>query len=324
MLKIATDSAQKPMLPADFTERFHQLCPSALLPAALQSFEDAKLTSFRLNTLRDSEAVLQKLRDAGLEFEAVDWAHKNSVQAFQLSSQMREKLTHSSAAEQGDIYIQSLSSMLAPIILQPESKDWVLDLAAAPGGKTILMAEMMENQGQISAVEPVRNRFFRLKANVERLGISNTRFYMKDGRAVGRLKPDSFDKVMLDAPCSSESRFRSNDEKSYQHWNLKKVAESAKKQKRLILSGFDALKPGGMMVYCTCSFSPEENELIVNHLLKKREQARMKPIPVEIDTMTPGLTEWQNKALHPDCALSRRIWPDIQMDGFFLALIEKI
>lgn len=311
------------MLPADFIDRFHQLCSPALLEQGLQSFEQAKYISFRLNTLRDTDAVQQQLVNDGLDFEPVDWAQSNGVHAYQIKPELREQLTHSTAAKNGDIYIQSLSSMLAPMILKPSTDDWVLDLAAAPGGKTILMAEMMSNKGLISAVEPVKNRFFRLKANVERLGITNTRFYMKDGRAVGSLKPDSFDKVMLDAPCSSESRFRVDDEKTFSHWNLRKVAESAKKQKRLILSGFDALKPGGVMVYCTCSFSPEENELIVSHLLKKRDNARLKPIPIERDNMSPGLTEWHNKALHPDCVLSRRVWPTDSMDGFYLALIEK-
>ena len=102
-----------------------------------------------------------------------------------------------------------------------------------------------------------------------------------------------------------------------------KVSECAKKQKRLILSAFDALKPGGVLMYCTCSFAPEENELIVDHLLKKRDGVHLLPIAIDLPNLAPGLGAWKNKTLHADCALTRRVWPTEAMDGFYLALIGK-
>jgi len=270
----------------------------------------------------EEQPALSQIAALNIETNPVNWAHEAKVAAYLCSFEQRQTLTHSALASEGQVYIQGLSSMLAAILLQPSSDDWVLDLAAAPGGKTILLAELMNNRGKISAVEPVKSRFFRLNANLERTGVTNTKTYMKDGRAVGKLKPECFDKVLLDAPCSSESRFRTNDASSSQHWNLRKVAECAKKQKRLILSGFDALKPGGKMLYSTCSYSPEENELVVSHLLKKRQNAELLPIKLDIANSTAGLSQWRGKGL-ANCEHSKRIWPTSEMDGFYLALLTK-
>ena len=311
------------MLPTEFVERLQALCPSHLLGAVTHSFDAAKWVAFRLNRLKvPSEPTLAALKDLGITPTSVNWAQQAGIEAFMCPPEQRQLLTHSRAASEGDIYIQGLSSMLAGKCLLPASTDWVLDLAAAPGGKTILMAEQMGNQGKISAVEAVKGRFFRLNANLNRTGVSNTTTYLKDGRAVGSLKPASFDKVLLDAPCSSEARFRSADDSTTQHWSLRKVNECAKKQKRLILSGFDALKPNGTMLYCTCSFSPEENELIVDHLLQKRPGAQLLPLELKLDNAYPGVAAWKGKNLE-HCAATQRIWPNQEMDGFFLALITK-
>lgn len=313
------------MLPEEFQQRFEALCPDHLLDAAQASFEQPKAPSFRVNQLQaEPAAVVDALTEEGVPVREVAWAGQAGVAAYQCPPALRDSLTHSRAAEAGDIYIQSLSSMLAPILLDPQPDEWVLDLAAAPGGKTILLAEMMANQGAISAVEPVKSRFFRLKANLDRCGVDNTRVYMKDGRAVGKLKPDSFDRVLLDAPCSSESRLRADDPDSYAHWSLRKVAECARKQRRLAISAFDALKPGGVMCYCTCSYAPEENEAVVAHLLNKREQAEVLEIDPPIANVSAGVTEWQGKTFVEDCDKTLRVWPTREMDGFYLALLKKV
>lgn len=313
------------MLPAEFLSRFASTCPPDLLNDALASFAAKEAVAFRINRLGApaAEGVLAELATHGIEPQPVDWAQAAGIWAYTCPQEQREALTYTPAAGNGTIYIQSLSSMLAPLLLAPQREEWVLDLAAAPGGKTILLAEMMNNGGKISAVEPVSARYHRLKANLARMGVGNTQTYLKDGRVVGSLKPDCFDRVMLDAPCSSESRFKTWDAASHEHWSPAKVSECAKKQKRLILSAFDALKPGGVLMYCTCSFAPEENELIVDHLLKKREGVRLLPIALALPNLRPGLTAWKGKPLAAACAETRRVWPTGEMDGFYLALIGK-
>ena len=232
--------------------------------------------------------------------------------------------TSTDAANKGLVYIQNPSSYFAVRVLDPQANEEILDLAAAPGGKTIAIAAAMGNTGRLAAVEPVKGRFHRLRANVERCGVTNVDFYQRDGRGVGRAVPDRFDRVLLDAPCSSEARMRWGDASSYVHWSLRKIKETQRKQKSLLRSAYAALKPGGDLVYCTCSFAPEENELVVQHLLR-RTDATLADISHDLDPdhTRGGLSSWRGKALLPELANTLRIMPHGVWDGFFIAHIQK-
>ena len=235
----------------------------------------------------------------------------------------RALITHSSAAERGGIYIQNPSSYFAVECLDVAPEMEVLDLAAAPGGKTIAIAALMANTGRLAAVEPVASRFHRLRANVARCGVSNVDFYQRDGRTVGRVVPEAFDRVILDAPCSSEARMRWYDRTTYQHWQLRKIKETQRKQKGLIMSAFQALKPGGVMVYCTCSFAPEENESVVAHLLR-RTSAELLEIELPLPpSAQPGVTEWRDRKIKGALEKTVRIRPNEVWDGFFVAKLRK-
>lgn len=307
-------------LPAAFADRLTRILPADRLDGVLASFAAVKDVAFRINTLKaQPDAVLAGLRAAGLEPRPVAW----SPLAWVVDAAAKRALTETPAFYQGEIYIQNLASQLAPLALAPQPGEMVLDLAAAPGGKTCQMAALMDNQGWLSAVEPVRDRYFRLKHNLDQQGVSIAHCYQKDGRAVGALTPERFDRVLLDAPCSSEARFDLNDPDSMAHWSPGKVREVAHKQKRLLLSAIHALKPGGVLVYSTCSFAPEENECIVHAALHKLGDA-VEVTPVEIPVLhQPGLTEWDGKTLNPQLAHSVRVLPDSLVDGFYLARLVK-
>jgi 16S rRNA (cytosine1407-C5)-methyltransferase len=236
----------------------------------------------------------------------------------------RRRLTESSPVREGRIYVQDLASMMAAPVLGPQPGETILDLAAAPGGKTLHMAALMQNQGTISAVESVRTRFFKLKTNLRTGGATMVRAYLMDGRTVGRKTPERFDRVLLDAPCSGEARFDQREPKTWRYWSLKKIRESARKQGGLIRSGLRALKPGGTLLYCTCSFAPEENERVIHQLLvEKGDAVQILPLQLPLAGTQPGLTEWQNQSWHPRLSNAVRILPTAEMDGLFLALIRK-
>lgn len=240
-----------------------------------------------------------------------------------LKHEERTVITHSSSAENGAIYIQNPSSYFAVECLDVKPDMEVLDLAAAPGGKTIAIAALMANTGRLAAVEPVPRRFHRLRANVARCGVTNVNFYQRDGRSVGRVVPEGFDRVILDAPCSSEARMRWTDPTTYQHWQLRKIKETQRKQKGLIMSAFQALKPGGVMVYCTCSFAPEENESVVAHLLKRTSAELLDidlPLPASAQN---GVTEWRDRKIKGGLEKTVRIRPDEVWNGFFIAKLRK-
>lgn len=309
-------------VPNDLMARLEVLLPEANL-STLKSTSDDRQISFRLTTLKANpdETLAQLQRDgfAPQPIECID-------HAWRIEGHLRSELTHHPAAESGLIYIMNPSSMLAAQWLAPQPGEEVLDLAAAPGGKSIHLAELMQNQGRLACVEPIRNRFFRLKANLERCGVNIAQLYQADGRGIGRKVPARFDRVLLDAPCSSEARIRFDDPESWAHWSPRKIKETSKKQRRLLLSALTCVKPGGHVLYSTCSFAPEENEGVVDHAIK-RFDGQLEILPITLQQDIPhqnGLTQWQKNTYNPNCQNSIRILPDSIFDGFFLCLIKRI
>lgn len=318
------DAHRSTPLPQAFTDRLRAVLPAERFDAALASFEAAKPTSFRVNTLKAADAeVIAQLEAAGLTptaFAGVDHAYTVPVA-------QRRALTEQPAVADGRVYIQGIASMLAPLSLLPGAGASVLDLCAAPGGKTLMLAAMMENDGTLNAVEPGRTRFFKLRANLERGGATMVKTYHTDGRGVGRKTPGRFDKVLVDAPCAGEAMFTTRDPKSYADWSVKKVQRCARVQKSLLRSALAAVRPGGRVLYCTCSMSVEENEGVLSHTLKKLGDAAvveaLPGLPAGVEAM-PALTSWAGKSLDPSVAKAVRVLPTATHDAFFLALLRRV
>ena len=256
----------------------------------------------------------------GLKPKRVDWFED----AYVLPIEDREKVIKSSLYTEGKIYLQNLSSMFCALELELKEDEWLLDMASAPGGKSLLWSSLLKNRGKISAVEKDRNRFFMLKRNLKISGAKNIKTYQKDGRSIGKICPLYFDKVLLDAPCSSESKFDLGKENPIHYWNLRRVYRNSKLQKELIISAWESLKPGGVLVYATCTFSPEENEEVVDFLLKNRSDAKLIDVTLKLDNFKEGMTSFNEKEYDPSLKKCVRVLPKGAFDGFFLAKIEKI
>lgn len=311
-------------LPEAFVDRLGAVVPADRLDAALRSFGVEKPTSFRVNPLRaDNASVVDELRAAGLSPAAVD----GFEDAYTVPPAERRALTEQPAVADGRVYIQGLSSMLAPRALGARPGESVLDLCAAPGGKTLLLAAMMGNTGTLNAVEPGKTRFFKLRANLERGGATMVKTYATDGRSVGRKTPGRFDRVLVDAPCAGEAMFTLRAPSSYADWSEKKVRRCAGVQKALLRSALGAVLPGGVVLYCTCSLSVEENEGVVSHTLEKlggsvRVEA-LPELPGGIETM-PALTHWRDTAIEPGVGGAVRVLPTAVHDAFFLARLRRV
>ena len=298
--------------PEGFPERLAEIMGTADAQQTLASMAAVKQIGFWANELRGVVAPEG--------FQAI----KGLGSCFQLDASQRDAFMRRDDTMAGDLYPINPSSVAAVRCLAAQPEQEVLDLAAAPGGKTLQLAAMMANTGRIAAVEPVKNRFHRLRANLQRCGVTNTQFYQSDGRGIGRKVPERFDRVLLDAPCSSEARIRLDEPDSYQHWKPRKIKESARKQRALLRSAFHALKPGGWLLYCTCSFAPEENELVVANLLGQEPAAQLLPITLPVGVnYRPGLAAWRGSNLDASLSLSRRVLPDQLWDGFFVCLLMK-
>ena len=168
--------------------------------------------------------------------------------------------------ELGCFYLQEPSAMLPAFLLNPTSNDLVLDLCAAPGGKSMQASLLMENKGLIISNDIARNRAMAILENAERLGRGNLLITNNDFSSIYTRFNNTFDKIILDAPCSGSGMFR-KESKMLEDWSYQKVLKNAEIQKSLILMSYQMLKPGGTMVYSTCSFSYEEDEEVIEYLL---------------------------------------------------------
>ena len=314
-------SSESTPLPNEFIERLEQIIPPDLLPQVLESFSAPAATAFRVNSLKGSvDEVLRSLQTEGMRPTRLSWP----PDAFRVDPERREALLTSSAARDRLIYVQNPSSMVPPLILDPQPDEKVLDLTAAPGSKTLQLAAQMQGGGELAAVELSRGRFFKMKALLDAYGAPGVRTFLQNGERVWRYRPEYFDRILLDAPCSTEGRFHVSDPDSLSYWSRRKIKEMASKQRRLLFSAIHSLAPGGVLVYSTCTFAPEENEGMIDWALDRfGESIHIDAIDLPLQNAMPGLREWQGRAFDPEVSAAARILPDGLFEAFFVCRIVK-
>jgi len=217
--------------------------------------------------------------------------------------------------------IQAMTSVIPPRILKPSSKAIVADLAASPGIKTCLLAELMKNTGTILAIEKAKKRIPALKSNLARMGIHNTVILNGDARQFPKLAIQ-VDHILLDAPCTGTGlKLRKN--KRLERRVLNDVNRHSKIQREMLEESWKQLKLNGTLVYSTCSLEPEEGEGLINSFLTRHED-QVQILPLEFNMGIPGSkTKWIERC-ESQIKHTRRIFPDQGIDGFFIALMEKV
>ncbi|MDP8253726.1 MAG: RsmB/NOP family class I SAM-dependent RNA methyltransferase [Candidatus Kaelpia aquatica] len=309
-------------LPPKFVEKLSRLFAPSLFQRVARTFNIKRPHTFRVNTIKiDRLTLMSELKKKNIKVKNVSW-YKD---AFILLKPELNKFAKTDLYFNGKVYVQNLSSMLPPLILKPSSSDYVLDLTAAPGSKTTQMAAMMGNRGRILAFDKDPVRFEKLAANLRFQGVVNTELENEDAIGIWRDHFEEFDKILLDAPCSAEGRFNVSKAKTYRYWNQMRVKRMAKKQKSLIRTAFEALKPGGLLLYSTCTFSPEENESVVNYLIRKYPACcKIEPVNLGIKNILPALGSWNGVDFAKGIKNCIRVIPGELMEGFFIALLRKI
>lgn len=302
-----------------FLTRLQAIVPPDNWSSVEQSFYETKQISLRLNTLKCHD--IDSLR-AQLDCPLTPGPWLNTLVT---EAKYRDTLTYSQAFTDGLFYIQNLSSMLPALELNLSPGLEILDLCAAPGSKTSQLAMLINNNGHIAAVERSKPRFFKLKDNLARQGVNCVKAFCRDGKTVYRHCAEKFDRVLIDAPCSGEARFDLNNQHTLDNWSEKAIKKLAREQWQLLYSGFMSLKPGGTLIYSTCTTAPEENEGVMNKLIKKfGDQAQLQLLDNLPKNYQPGLTSWQGKTFNDDMTLTARILPTHQFDAFFIAKVKKI
>ena len=226
--------------------------------------------------------------------------------------------------EAGLYYIQEPSAMGAVPLLDPKPGERMLDLCAAPGGKTTQAAERLGLKGLLVSNEIHAGRAKILSGNVERMGFANTVVTNETSVRMAEAFPEFFDKILIDAPCSGEGMFR-KDEQARLEWSEGNVRLCAERQREILDSGAKLLRPGGRMVYSTCTFSPEENEQQIEAFLGRHPEFSVVRISREkcLQGLSPGRFEWTKKGCRA-VEDTFRIWPHLaEGEGHYLALLQK-
>ncbi len=271
--------------------------------------------SIRVNTLKISVAdFLALVSPYRWQLTPVPWC----AEGFWIERDDEDALPLGSTAEHlsGLFYIQEASSMLpvAALFADENQPLRLMDVAAAPGSKTTQIAARMGNQGAILANEFSASRVKVLHANISRCGISNVALTHFDGRVFGAAVPESFDAILLDAPCSGEGVVR-KDPDALKNWSVASNLEIAATQRELIDSAFHALRPGGTLIYSTCTLNRDENESVCLWLKEQYPQA-VEFLPLD------ALFEGAKAALTPEGFL--HVFPQIfDCEGFFVARLRK-
>lgn len=275
----------------------------------LEGYFQKRMVTFRVNTLKTSiEEVEKVLKNNNIEFEKVFW----SDVAYIVKNAREDTLKELEIYKNGEIYLQSLSSMLPPIVLEPKENTDILDMCAAPGGKTTELASLTNNNANITACELNKIRIEKLKYNIEKQGATSVYIMREDSRRINDFF--SFDNILLDAPCSGSGTLNVENVNLEKTFTNKLIEKSQKSQLELLNKAVKILKQGQEMVYSTCSILNKENEEIVSKILKNN---KVEIVPIKFK----GKEELPLLPTKIDGTIC--IMPTELYEGFFIAKLRK-
>lgn len=305
------------MLPQDFVNRMKGMLGEEY-EAFERSYEMPKYQSLRLNPLKTERDLF--LKQAPFRLEEVPWCENGFY--YESTDTPGKHPYH----EAGVYYIQEPSAMAPAEYLEVKPGERILDLCAAPGGKSTQIAAKMNGCGMLicNEIHPARAKI--LSENIERLGIKNAVVLNETPARLSELFEGYFDKILVDAPCSGEGMFRKNEE-ACSEWSLENVRICAERQNEILHCAASMLKPGGKIVYSTCTFAPDENEGSIYRFLSNHPEFHVCEVPFA-EGMAQGRLEWY----HPSAdetwkeklACTIRLWPQqLKGEGHYLAVLQK-
>lgn len=275
----------------------------------IEGYQTKRKTTLRINTIKSNiEEIKKELEKEKIEYETIKW----SKEALIIKNADEKTIQEMEIYKNGKIYLQSLSSMLPPIILEPKEGTDILDMAAAPGGKTTQIAALTNNKAHITACEKNKIRAERLKYNVDKQGATCVFIMPKDSRFIDDFF--SFDQILLDAPCSGSGTLDYNDANVEKYFTEQLIERSSKTQKTLLSKAIKLLKPGHEMVYSTCSILDCENEDVVSSVIKN---GNIEIVPINFEGMEK-LPILPTKISGTLCVKPTELY-----EGFFVAKIRK-
>lgn len=287
---------------------------------AIRLLSIGRTQSVRLNPLvADPAKTLLAMHELGWSGEAFAWAEN----CYSIDSGL-EALRDSRLAADGALLIQNAASWLPVLALDPRPGDDVLDVCAAPGGKTSHIAAITNNQAIITANDNSRARLMKLQAMTKRLVADIERFTLYDAMYLARkLDGQQFDRILIDAPCSGEGMMHFDRDKDFQSWSVAHIKRLQQLQKRVLVQAWQLLKPGGTLVYSTCTMAPEENEAVIDYGLRTLEGVNIMPLTIELPNRVPAVQAWNGKAYNPLIQSTLRLKPSKHIEAFYVCKFSK-
>lgn len=277
--------------------------------------------SLRLNPLAgDVNDTLSELRAIGWHGTPYDWA----PDCYSVDCPL-EVVRDSEAVASGQAFIQNAASWLPVLVLDPRPAESVLDICAAPGGKASHIAALTDNKAGLWVNDNSRTRLAKMRANFLRLSVTPEATTLFDAtNLVRKLGPEQlFDKILLDAPCSGEGMMRYDRDKDFAMWSVAQIKRLQALQKRILAQAWQLLKPGGVLVYSTCTIAPEENEAVVDYWLRTHPDASTKPIPYDVSNRVSTVRFWNDKVYQRDVQHCLRLAPSSHIEAFFVCKFQK-
>ena len=274
--------------------------------------------AIRVNTLKISVDALKKRLEPNWKMTPIPWCKEGF---WVTHNEGRRDLGNLPEHALGYIYVQEASSMIPPVVLDPQPGEIILDMCAAPGSKTTQIGMYMQNKGLLFANDIEGVRLAPLGINIQRMGITTAIITLMQGQRYAR-SGLQFDRILVDAPCSGTGTI-SKSPSTLRMWNPNMVTRIARTQRKLIETAFTLLKPGGVLVYSTCSNEPEENEGVISWLLHTFSDAKLEEISLPLNRSS-SIVSFGGETYHSDVTRCLRIWPqDNHTEGFFVARIRK-
>lgn len=290
-------------------EKLNDQYGNDLLEKILNGYTRKRYTTFRANTLKtNSNEIKEILQYEKISYKNVLW----SEEAFILENVSEDVIKSLDIYKEGKIYLQSLSSMLPAIVLDPKQDENILDMTAAPGGKTTQLVALSENKAFVTACEKNKIRLDRLKFNLDKQGATRVNVMNEDARRLDDFF--SFDKILLDAPCSGSGTLCFENKNLEKTFTKELINRSVKTQGELLQKAIKILKTGGELVYSTCSILEEENE---GNLAKFIKNNKLEVIPINKDLFN-GIPLLPVKIDGTIC-----VCPNEYYEGFFVAKLRK-
>lgn len=278
-------------------------------------------SSLKFNTLKadlNEESIIEELTNNGLKLVKIPWA----AHTYEIEGD-KSIATESVHFKNGYYYVQNSSSFMPPLALAPKKGERILDACAAPGGKSLYIAELSNNEAELILNDKSYPRLKDLQSIMQRYDVKVDSYLNQPAQELDVDQLGVFDKILLDAQCSNEGRLDLNHPRAMRFWSLGKSKKLHQLQVSMLEAAYRMLKQGGELVYSTCTFAPEENELVISKMLDRHSDLSTTELDLQIPNLVPGLQSWEKRKLNPGVVNSRRVIPTPYMEGFFICKLKK-